>query len=163
MSGVNGDSDLGSDRGVGSDGGAKRDGNATSDGGAKRDGKAIKDGNARSAGLADLQPDLPKTFGITAAAERAGVGEQTLRLYESRGLFRPTRTSGGTRRYSESDLDVVRRAVALLDAGLNLAGVAAVIRLQDDNARLRARAKAAEQRLRRRSEDQIEQPKGPPL
>jgi DNA-binding transcriptional MerR regulator len=91
-------------------------------------------------------------------------------LYESKGLFRPIRTSGGTRRYSESDLEVVRRAVALLAAGLNLAGVAAVIRLEDDNARLRARATAAERRLRRRREDlrrrgegQIESSTRPPV
>jgi DNA-binding transcriptional MerR regulator len=116
-------------------------------------------GDSRRASDTDRRSDPPATFGITAAAERAGVGEQTLRLYESKGLFRPTRTSGGTRRYSESDLEVVRRAVALIDAGLNLAGVAVVIRLEDDNARLHARAAAAERRLRSRSERPTEPPK----
>ncbi|MCU1583582.1 MAG: MerR family transcriptional regulator [Microbacteriaceae bacterium] len=121
------------------------------------------DGGTRGDGGADRRSESPETFGITAAAERAGVGEQTLRLYESKGLFRPIRTAGGTRRYSESDLEVVRRAVALMASGVNLAGVAVVIRLQDDNARLHARATAAERRLRRRSEGQTEPSTGTPL
>jgi DNA-binding transcriptional MerR regulator len=129
--------------------------------GGERDGDDVRaDGGAGSASAIHPRSDSNVTFGITAAAERSGVGEQTLRLYESKGLFQPTRTSGGTRRYSESDLEVVRRAVALLAAGLNLAGVAAVIRLEDDNARLYARATAAERRLRRRAEGQIEPRRG---
>ncbi|HEY0259137.1 MAG TPA: MerR family transcriptional regulator [Lacisediminihabitans sp.] len=77
-------------------------------------------------------------YGITAAAELVGLGEQTLRLYESRGLLTPARTAGGTRRYSESDLAVLRRVTGLLELGLNLAGAAMVMRLESENARLRA-------------------------
>jgi MerR family transcriptional regulator/heat shock protein HspR len=63
---------------------------------------------------------------------------QNLRAYERHGLVTPARTDGGTRRYSEADLERVRRILMLLGDGLNLAGVARVLDLQDDNARLRA-------------------------
>jgi MerR family transcriptional regulator/heat shock protein HspR len=77
-------------------------------------------------------------FGISVAAELVGTGSQNLRLYERRGLLEPDRTEGGTRRYSRDDLDRLRRIGALLDQGLNLAGIALVLRLEDDNADLRA-------------------------
>jgi MerR family transcriptional regulator/heat shock protein HspR len=79
-------------------------------------------------------------YGISVAAELTGAGVQNLRVYERRGLVEPQRTDGGTRRYSEHDLDRVRRVLALLDAGLNLAGIALVLDLEDDNARLRGLA-----------------------
>lgn len=77
-------------------------------------------------------------YGISVAAELAGLGMQTLRLYEARGLLEPDRTEGGTRRYSANDLARLRRISELLDAGLNLAGVAMVLDLQDENSELRA-------------------------
>jgi len=76
-------------------------------------------------------------YAISVAAELTGAGVQNLRVYERRGLVEPSRTAGGTRRYSEHDLGRIRRVMALLDAGLNLAGVALVLDLQDDNTRLR--------------------------
>ncbi|MBK0420195.1 MerR family transcriptional regulator [Leucobacter sp. CSA1] len=66
-----------------------------------------------------------------------GLGVQTLRVYEARGLLAPERTPGGTRRYSAGDVERLRRIAALLDAGLNLAGIGMVLALQDENARLR--------------------------
>jgi MerR family transcriptional regulator, heat shock protein HspR len=77
-------------------------------------------------------------YGISVAADLVGMAPQTLRLYEDRGLLDPARTAGGTRRYSQDDLDRVRRIGELLGDGLNLAGVAAVLGLEGDNARLRA-------------------------
>ncbi|WP_227468049.1 MerR family transcriptional regulator [Microbacterium sp. YJN-G] len=77
-------------------------------------------------------------YGISVAAELVGTGVQNLRAYEARGLLEPERTEGGTRRYSEDDLDRLRRIGDLLDAGLNLAGIAMVISLQDENTLLRA-------------------------
>lgn len=76
-------------------------------------------------------------YSISVAAELVGVGVQTLRLYEARGLIAPERTSGGTRRYSADDLDRLRRIGGLLAAGLNLAGVAMVLDLQDEITELR--------------------------
>jgi MerR family transcriptional regulator, heat shock protein HspR len=78
-------------------------------------------------------------YAISVAAELTGAGVQNLRVYERHGLVEPSRTGGGTRRYSEEDLDRVRRVLDLLDAGLNLAGIALVMRLEDDNDRLRER------------------------
>jgi MerR family transcriptional regulator/heat shock protein HspR len=78
-------------------------------------------------------------YGIGVAAELAGLDPQSLRLYERRALLTPARTEGGTRRYSQDDIDRLARITALLDAGLNLAGVAMVLELQDDNQRLRDR------------------------
>lgn len=76
-------------------------------------------------------------YGISVAADLVDMGAQNLRLYERRGLLEPDRTDGGTRRYSEQDLARLRRIGELLDAGLNLAGVAHVLELESDNARLR--------------------------
>lgn len=76
-------------------------------------------------------------YGISVAAELTGLGMQNLRLYEARGLLEPARTEGGTRRYSNRDLERLRRIGDLLGDGLNLAGIAQVLRLETENARLR--------------------------
>ena len=62
---------------------------------------------------------------------------QNLRVYERRGLLEPQRTDGGTRLYSQADVERLTRIVELLDAGVNLAGIALVLDLEADNARLR--------------------------
>lgn len=72
-------------------------------------------------------------FGISVASELSGVDPQSLRLYESRGLLLPGRTEGGTRRYSSDDIDRTRRITELLAQGVNLAGIALVLDLQDRN------------------------------
>ncbi|MET1058090.1 MAG: MerR family transcriptional regulator [Nocardioides sp.] len=87
-------------------------------------------------------------FAISVAADMVAMEIQNLRVYERRGLVAPGRTSGGTRRYSSDDIDRLRRIRDLLAAGLNLAGVARVLILEDDVARLRA--ENAELRRRRR-------------
>lgn len=76
-------------------------------------------------------------YGISVAADLVGTGVQNLRVYERRGLLEPGRTTGGTRLYSEDDIDRLRRVTDLLAAGLNLTGIAMVLDLEDDNARLR--------------------------
>ena len=76
-------------------------------------------------------------YGISVAADQVGMAPQTLRLYEERGLVEPDRTAGGTRRYSQNDLTRLRRIGQLVNDGLNLAGVAVVLGLEKDNARLR--------------------------
>jgi DNA-binding transcriptional MerR regulator len=89
-------------------------------------------------------------YAISVVAELLGTGQQNIRLYERRGLLTPERTSGGTRQYSESDLTVLRRIGELLDEGLNLAGVARVLELEVDNARLRRELERARSRSSRR-------------
>jgi len=76
-------------------------------------------------------------YAISVAAELTGAGVQNLRVYERHGLVEPDRTDGGTRRYSEDDLARITRVLSLLEKGLNLAGIALVLRLEDDNTRLR--------------------------
>lgn len=90
-------------------------------------------------------------YSIAVAAELVGLGEQTLRLYERRGLLTPDRTAGGTRRYSADDLRVLRRVAALLEEGLNLAGAQRVLQLEAENDLLAADNRALRGRLRRRS------------
>jgi MerR family transcriptional regulator, heat shock protein HspR len=73
---------------------------------------------------------------ISIAAELAGVHPQTLRIYERKGLLRPARTSGGSRRYSQADVDVLIRIQELTNEGLNLAGVQRVLALEAEVDRL---------------------------
>ncbi|MCW2541567.1 MAG: transcriptional regulator, MerR family [Frankiales bacterium] len=89
--------------------------------------------------MQEPEPDSARgVYGISVAAELVGMGAQTLRLYETRGLLEPSRSEGGTRRYSEDDLTRLRRIGRLLEDGLNLAGVAAVLGLEAENSELRA-------------------------
>jgi MerR family transcriptional regulator/heat shock protein HspR len=74
---------------------------------------------------------------ISVAAELAGVHPQTLRIYERRGLLGPARTLGGSRRYSDQDIELLRRIGDLTSGGLNLEGVKRVIELEAEVARLR--------------------------
>lgn len=92
------------------------------------------------------QDDDRGLYAISVVAQLLGTGQQNIRLYERRGLLTPGRTSGGTRQYSESDLAVLRRIGELLDEGLNLAGVAKVLELELDNARLRRQLERARSR-----------------
>jgi len=86
---------------------------------------------------------------ISVAAELVGMHPQTLRLYEAKGLVRPGRTPGGTRLYSETDLERLRLIQQLTtELGLNLAGVDQVLRMQDELNRLRARMERVERELR---------------
>ena len=87
-------------------------------------------------------------YAISVAAELVGIGQQNLRLYERRGLLEPGRTGGGTRRYSEQDLDTLRRISALLEDGLNLAGIRLVLELEAANRRLERELAAARARRR---------------
>jgi MerR family transcriptional regulator, heat shock protein HspR len=78
-------------------------------------------------------------FVISVAAELAGVHPQTLRIYERKGLLDPARTGGGSRRYSEIDIERLRRIQELTNEGLNLAGVKRVLELEEQVAELRDR------------------------
>ena len=80
----------------------------------------------------ETSEDARGVYGISVTAELVGTGVQNLRLYERRGLLTPVRTAGGTRLYSRDDVARLTRITALLDAGLNLAGIAMVLDLQDD-------------------------------
>jgi DNA-binding transcriptional MerR regulator len=75
-------------------------------------------------------------YGISVAAELTGIDPQTLRLYERRGLLTPARTDGGTRRYSDDDLDRLQRISDLVAQGINIAGIAQILHLERRNTAL---------------------------
>ena len=78
-------------------------------------------------------------FAISVAAEMVRMEVQNLRVYERRGLLEPDRTDGGTRLYSQADIEVLHRIRELLAEGLNLAGIARVLELEGEVRRLRRR------------------------
>jgi MerR family transcriptional regulator, heat shock protein HspR len=98
----------------------------------------------------DPRPDRA-VFVISVAAELAGMHPQTLRMYERKGLVRPERTSGNSRRYSERDIERLRLIQELTqEAGVNLAGVKRIMELQRDIDRLQTRVRELEGRLQQR-------------
>lgn len=86
---------------------------------------------------------------ISVAAELAGVHPQTLRIYERKGLITPYRTPGGTRRYSNADLERLTLIQELTNVGVNLEGVRRILDLESENDRLHNQVT----RLRRLLED----------
>lgn len=86
-------------------------------------------------------------FMISVAAELAGMHPQTLRLYERRGLVRPQRTAGKTRRYSPRDVERLQRIQELTELGLNLAGVERVLAMEEQLETMRLQMQLLQQRL----------------
>lgn len=89
---------------------------------------------------------------ISVAAELSGMHPQTLRIYERKGLVAPERTPGGSRRYSDSDVVLLRRISELTSEGLNLAGVKRVLELEKRVAELEA-----ELRIRRSKDRAVDE------
>jgi MerR family transcriptional regulator, heat shock protein HspR len=88
---------------------------------------------------------------ISVAAELVGMHPQTLRIYEQKGLVRPTRTAGNTRLYSDADLERLRLIQQLTtELGLNLAGVEMVLRLEDQLSRMQRRLERVEREMNER-------------
>jgi MerR family transcriptional regulator, heat shock protein HspR len=85
-------------------------------------------------------------YGISVTSELSGVGPQTLRLYERRGLLAPSRTDGGTRRYSDDDLERLARITELIEQGINLAGIVRILDLETRNNQLQSDYTALELR-----------------
>lgn len=93
-----------------------------------------------------MSGDTRAVYVISVAAELAGVHPQTLRVYERRGLVDPARTGGGSRRYSQHDINLLRRIQDLTGDGLNLVGVKRVLELEARVADLEAKLEATERR-----------------
>lgn len=92
----------------------------------------------RRAAADRIRAESAPVYVISVAAELAGVHPQTLRVYERKGLLDPSRTTGGSRRFSEQDLARLRRIQDLTAAGLNLEGVRRVLELEAEVARLQS-------------------------
>jgi MerR family transcriptional regulator/heat shock protein HspR len=86
-----------------------------------------------------MSPHVPNraVYVISVAAELAGVHPQTLRIYERKGLLEPSRTAGGSRRYSDADIARLHRIAELASEGMNLSGIRRVMELELENDRLR--------------------------
>ncbi len=96
-----------------------------------------------------MAADSRPRYMISVAADLVGMHPQTLRIYEAKGLLRPERTPGGTRLYSEADLERLRLIQRLTsELGLNLAGVDTVLRMEDELGRLRRRLERLERQMR---------------
>lgn len=93
-----------------------------------------------------MSKEAEAVYVISVAASLTGMHPQTLRIYERRGLIEPFRTPGGTRRYSEADLQRLALIAELTGAGVNLEGAKRILRLDAENAALRAEVR----RLRRK-------------
>jgi len=102
--------------------------------------------------------DTRALYVISVAAELAGVHPQTLRIYERKGLLAPARTSGRSRRYSDNDIELLRRIQELTTEGISLTGVQRILSLEQDlqtacervahlEARLEALAQEMEERV----------------
>ncbi len=90
---------------------------------------------------------------ISVAAELAGVHPQTLRIYERKGLVDPARTTGGSRRYSDEDIEQLRHIQELTNEGLNLAGVQRVLELEAELAAVRAELESVREQARQAIDD----------
>lgn len=100
-----------------------------------------------------VSDDLSEVFVISVAAELSGMHAQTLRTYDRMGLVTPMRTSGGGRRYTRGDVATLREIQRLSQKeGVNLAGIKAIIRLNDENEKLREQLDAARAENRRMRE-----------
>ena len=95
-------------------------------------------------------------FVISVAAELAGMHPQTLRIYERKGLLEPARTPGGTRRYSQEDIERLQLIQELTSQGLNLEGVRRVLALQEENRTLKRKVDKLRDKLDD-MEEEIEQ------
>ena len=92
------------------------------------------------------QPDQA-VYVISVAAELSGMHTQTLRIYESRGLLDPARTAGGNRRYSDTDIRLLRRIADLTAEGLNLQGVKRILELEAEVIRLNRELEMAKSQI----------------
>jgi len=99
-----------------------------------------------------MNDDRP-IYMISVAADLVGMHPQTLRMYETKGLVRPQRTPGGTRLYSEADIERLRIIQRLTtELGLNLAGVELVLRLEDELRKAHAQIDRLQEQLKQEVE-----------
>ena len=102
--------------------------------------------------------DTRALYVISVAAELAGVHPQTLRIYERKGLVEPARTSGRSRRYSDEDIELLRRIQELTTEGISLVGVQRILALEADvraSVQLATKLQARVEALQQEMEDRV--------
>lgn len=102
-------------------------------------------------------------FVISVAAELAGMHPQTLRIYERKGLIDPYRTPGGTRRYSQEDIERLQLIQDMTAEGMNLEGVKRVLALQEENRRLKKKLDRLRDKLEEMEEAAETAPRPPEI
>jgi MerR family transcriptional regulator/heat shock protein HspR len=102
-------------------------------------------------------------FVISVAAELAGMHPQTLRIYERKGLIDPFRTPGGTRRYSQEDIERLQLIQEMTAEGMNLEGVRRVLALQEENRRMKRKLDRLRDKLEEIEEAMEKAGKGPEI
>ena len=95
-----------------------------------------------------IPTEMEAVYVISVAASLAGMHPQTLRIYERRGLIEPFRTPGGTRRYSDADLERLALIQELTSQGINIEGVKRIMALEADNEALRLEVRRLRRRLK---------------
>lgn len=95
-----------------------------------------------------IPTELEAVYVISVAASLAGMHPQTLRIYERRGLIAPFRTPGGTRRYSDADLERLSLIQDLTSQGINIEGVKRIMQLESENEALRAEVRRLRRQLK---------------
>ena len=95
-----------------------------------------------------IPTEMEAVYVISVAASLAGMHPQTLRIYERRGLIEPFRTPGGTRRYSDADLERLALIQELTSQGINIEGVKRIMALEADNEALRHEVRRLRRRLK---------------
>lgn len=95
-----------------------------------------------------IPTDIEAVYVISVAASLAGMHPQTLRIYERRGLIEPFRTPGGTRRYSDADLERLGLIQDLTSQGINIEGVKRIMQLESQNEALRTEVRRLHRRLK---------------
>ena len=95
-----------------------------------------------------IPTELEAVYVISVAASLAGMHPQTLRIYERRGLIEPFRTPGGTRRYSDADLERLSLIQDLTSQGINIEGVKRIMQLESENEALRTEVRRLRRQLK---------------
>ena len=75
--------------------------------------------------------DSKALYFISVASTLSGIHQQTIRTYEQKGLIKPFRTGGGTRRYSQEDIDKLIQIQNLSQRGINLDGIKIIYEMKD--------------------------------
>ena len=76
--------------------------------------------------------DSKAIYFISVASTLSGIHQQTIRTYEQKGLIKPFRTGGGTRRYSQEDIDKLIQIQNLSQRGINLDGIKIIYEMKDN-------------------------------
>lgn len=95
-----------------------------------------------------IPTEMEAVYVISVAASLSGMHPQTLRIYERRGLIEPFRTPGGTRRYSDADLERLALIQDLTSQGINIEGVKRIMQLESENEALRTEVRRLHGRLK---------------